>query len=124
MLFFAPVFYCHQVVDALQIIPIQSSLVTTCHAKEIECVRGSPPRSAANVIQRDEHYGVKHEQKNACQSPKVLTSFRASGKTSSEARVPENSNVLIHVEDTLRQNLREMIADSFAKKTGGSLEYR
>lgn len=57
------------------------------------------------------------------QSPKVLTSFNASAKTSSEARVPENSNVLIHVEDTLRQNLRQVIAASFAKKTGGAIEY-
>jgi hypothetical protein len=57
------------------------------------------------------------------QSPKVLTSFNASAKTSSEARAPENSNVLIHVEDTLRQNLRQVIAASFAKKTGGTLEY-
>lgn len=58
------------------------------------------------------------------QSPKILTSFRAAAKTGSEARVMEGGNALIQVEDTLRQNVRAVIADSFAKKSGGSLEYR
>jgi hypothetical protein len=58
------------------------------------------------------------------QSNRLLTSFRASAKTSSETRVPGNSNVQVWVEDTIRQNVRAVIADSIANLTGGSFDYR
>ena len=58
------------------------------------------------------------------QSNQVLTSFRASANTSSETRVPGNSNVQVWVEDTIRQNVRSVIADSIANVTGGSFDYR
>jgi len=58
------------------------------------------------------------------QSNKILTSFRASAQTSKEAKYPANANIEVHVVDTLRQNVRAVIADSLAKTAGGSLEFR
>jgi hypothetical protein len=58
------------------------------------------------------------------QSNRVLTSFRASANTSSETSVPGDSNVQVWVEDTIRQNVRSVIADSIANVTGGTFIYR